>query len=258
MSERPFILSETSWKRMQETEYQVAILPWGATEPHNLHLPFGTDNIETEAIAATAASMAWEAGAKVLVLPAIPFGVNSTQMDYPGTINMHPSTQARILEDIVESLDQQGIPKLVVLNGHGGNLFKQMIREILVTYPDMFISTVDWFRVLNNAEYFDEPGDHAGEMETSLMQVLAPHLVLPLKEAGEGKANGFVFQAHEEGWAWTPRLWPMVTEDTGIGNPALANPEKGQQFLEDLCTAIAGYLYELSVVENGSEYVEDE
>ncbi len=257
MTNRPYILSETPWKTIQETEYKVAILPWGATEPHNLHLPLGTDNYETEAIAATAAAMAWEAGAKVLVLPAIPFGVNTTQMDYQGTINMHPSTQARILEDVVESLDQQGIDKLMVLNGHGGNHFKQMIREILVTYPDMFISTVDWFRVLDNRKYFKEPGDHAGEMETSMMQVLAPHLILPLNEAGEGKATGFIYQAHEDGWAWTPRKWPMVTEDTGIGNPAQATPEKGQQFIEDLCTAIAGYLYELGEVENGDEYVED-
>ena len=161
MEKRPYILAETPLKEVQDMDYQVAILPWGATEPHNFHLPYATDNYETEAIAATSASMAWEAGAKVLVLPAIPFGVNSAQMDYPGCINMHSSTQARILEDIVESLDNQGIDKLVILNGHGGNDFKQMIREILVTYPEMFISAVDWYKVLDNSKYFDEPGDHA-------------------------------------------------------------------------------------------------
>lgn len=254
MKKRPYILAETPWKVVEKTEYRVAILPWGATEPHNFHLPFGTDNYETEAIAATAASMTWEAGGKVLVLPAIPYGVNSSQMEYPGCINIHASTQARILEDVVESLDQQGIDKLVILNGHGGNHFKQMIREVLVTYPDMFISSVDWFRILDNTAYFEEPGDHAGEMETSLMQVLVPHLVLPLKEAGKGNAKKLIFQAHQEGWAWTPRDWPEVTKDTGIGNPAKATKEKGQKFMEDICAALAGYFYELSVVEQEDHY----
>jgi len=254
MEKRPYILAETPLKEVQDMDYQVAILPWGATEPHNFHLPYATDNYETEAIAATSASMAWEAGAKVLVLPAIPFGVNSAQMDYPGCINMHASTQARILEDVVESLDNQGIDKLVILNGHGGNNFKQMIREILVTYPEMFISAVDWYKVVDNSKYFDEPGDHAGEMETSLMQLIAPHLVLPLSEAGLGKERKMVFQAHQDGWAWTPRDWPEVTEDSGIGNPAKATPEKGQKFMEDVCTALAGYFYELSVVDEEDYY----
>jgi creatinine amidohydrolase len=251
---RPYILSETSWKIIKENEYNVAILPWGATEPHNYHLPYGTDNYETEAIAATSASMAWEAGAKVLVLPAVPFGVNTTQMSYPGTVNLHPSTQSYILNDIVESLDQQGIHKLVVLNGHGGNYFKSMIREIMVSFPDMFISTIDWFKVLDTREFFEDQGEHAGELETSLMQVIAPHLVLDLKEAGTGESKNFIFQAHQEGWAWSPRDWPRVTEDTGIGNPAKATSEKGQKYLEELCAAIAGYFYELSVVKREDEY----
>lgn len=256
MEKRPYILAETPLKEIQDIDFTLAVLPWGATEPHNFHLPYGTDNYETEAIAATSASMAWDAGAKLMVLPAVPFGVNSAQMGYPGCINIHTSTQARILEDVVESLDQQGIDKLVVLNGHGGNSFKQMIREILVTYPDMFIATVDWYKILDNKAYFDEPGDHAGEMETSLMQVVAPHLVLPLDQAGDGAARKMVFQAHQDGWAWTPRDWPEVTEDTGIGNPAKATPEKGQKYLEDVCTALAGYFYELTVVDSEDIYEE--
>lgn len=254
MNKRPYILAETTLKMLEETDYKVAVLPWGATEPHNYHLPYGTDNFETEAIAATAAMMAWDAGARVLVLPAIPFGVNTAQMDYPGCINMHPSTQARVLEDVVESLDRQGIDRLVIVNGHGGNSFRPLIREVLVSYPDMFISVADWYRIVDNTQFFDEPGDHAGEMETSLMQALAPHLVLPLSEAGDGKERKLIFEAHRTGWAWTPRDWPEVTEDSGVGNPSRATPEKGQKFLEEVCTALAGYLYELSVVNEDDFY----
>jgi creatinine amidohydrolase len=83
MAGRPYILAETNWKAVRETKFDVAILPWGATEAHNYHLPYGTDVIETEAIAAESARRAWERGARVLALPCIPFGVNTGQLDIP-------------------------------------------------------------------------------------------------------------------------------------------------------------------------------
>ncbi|MGW8265602.1 MAG: creatininase family protein, partial [Longimicrobiales bacterium] len=60
MAGRPYVLSETNWKTVRETEYEVAILPWGATEAHNFHLPYGTDTLEAEAVATEAARLAWE------------------------------------------------------------------------------------------------------------------------------------------------------------------------------------------------------
>ena len=71
--------------------YELAILPWGATEAHNVHLPYGTDTIESGFIAAEAARLAWEAGAKVVVLPTVPFGVNTGQLDIPLCLSMNPS-----------------------------------------------------------------------------------------------------------------------------------------------------------------------
>ena len=44
MSERPYILAETHWKTVKNTPYEVVVLPWGATEAHNYHLPYATDN----------------------------------------------------------------------------------------------------------------------------------------------------------------------------------------------------------------------
>ncbi|HET8713435.1 MAG TPA: creatininase family protein, partial [Gemmatimonadales bacterium] len=130
MSSRPYLLSEQTWKTVRETRYDVAVLPWGATEAHNFHLPYGTDNIETEAIAARAADRAWGQGAKVIVLPIVPVGVQTGQLDIPLCVNLNPSTQALVLRDVAAALAGQGIAKLVVLNGHGGNDFRQMIREI--------------------------------------------------------------------------------------------------------------------------------
>src|SRR5690348_739163 len=78
---RPFVLAETTWKTVDPTPYEVAILPWGATEAHNYHLPYATDNIQSELVAIRAAERAWARGARAVVLPTIPFGVNTTQLD---------------------------------------------------------------------------------------------------------------------------------------------------------------------------------
>jgi creatinine amidohydrolase len=74
---RHYILEETNWKNVKNSTYEVAVLPWGATEPHNYHLPYGTDSLETEAIASVAAEKAWRRGAKIMVLPVIPLGVQN-------------------------------------------------------------------------------------------------------------------------------------------------------------------------------------
>src|SRR5512141_1401995 len=123
MTGRSWVLGEVTWKQVRETPYEIAVLPWGATEAHNYHLPYGTDVFESQAVANEAARIASERGAHVAVLPAIPFGVNTGQLDIPLTINMNPSTQMAVLSDVVEALDSQGIPKLVIINGHGGNDF---------------------------------------------------------------------------------------------------------------------------------------
>lgn len=255
MAGRPYVLAETTWKTVRDNDYEVAILPWGATEAHNYHLPYGTDNLESDRIAAEAARIAWEQGAKLIVLPTVPFGVNTQQLDIKLTLNLNPSTQALILEDLLECLDGQGIAKLVILNGHGGNDFRQMIRELQVD-RGIFISTLNWYAIVTGKDYFSEPGDHAGEMETSLMQHLAPDLVLPLSEAGSGSARAFRISALKEGWAWAPRRWREVTSDTGVGNPAEATPEKGQAYFEAVTRKIAGYLVELAAADPAYFYEE--
>src|SRR6267142_6118382 len=166
MPGRPYILDELTWKTVRATRYGVAVLPWGATEAHNYHLPYSTDNIETLAVVERAAERAWKAGAKVVVLPIVPFGVQTGQLDIPLCINMNPSTQALVLRDVASSLAGQGIKKLVVLNGHGGNDFRQMIRELQGAMA-LFVCTVNWYQAVDLKQFFSDLGDHAGEMETS-------------------------------------------------------------------------------------------
>jgi len=239
------VLAETTWSTVRKTDYEVAILPWGATEAHNLHLPYSTDVVECDRIAAESARIAWEQGARVVVLPTVPFGTNTGQIDIKLVINMNPSTQLAVLSDVVESLRQQGIPKLVVMNGHGGNDFRQMIRELLLKQR-MFICSVDWYRSVPMSDYFVAGGDHANEMETSLMQVFAPEWVLPLSEAGDGAARSFRIDGLNEGWAWTQRAWTQVTADTGVGDPSAASPEKGQRYFEAMTQKIGAFLSEVA------------
>src|SRR5712692_4719332 len=109
MPARPYVLNELTWKTVRDTRYEVAVLPWGATEAHNLHLPYTTDNIEAEGIAAAAARLAWDRGARVVVLPLVPFGVNTGQLDIPLCVNLNPSTQALVLRDVASALAGQGV-----------------------------------------------------------------------------------------------------------------------------------------------------
>ncbi|NJO69860.1 MAG: creatininase family protein [Bacteroidetes bacterium] len=247
MSQFQHLLYEAKYSKENFPIPDIAIVPWGATEAHNYHLPYGTDNYLSQAFAEESARKAAIMNVPVTVLPVIPFGVNTGQLDIPLTINMNPSTQTSILEDIIESLRPHGVKKLVVFNGHGGNDFKQIIRQLQGKYADVFICQVNWYQVLRASTIFEDTGEHAGEMETSLMMYLFPHLVLPLSEAGNGKARELVFKARNEGWMWAPRAWTKVTDDTGIGNPEASTPEKGHQYFEEATGKIADFFRELHI-----------
>jgi len=243
---RPYLLAETHWKAVKMTDYDAAVLPWGATEAHNYHLPYATDNYEADALAAEAARLAWEAGRKVLVLPTIPFGVNTGQADIRLCMNLYPSTQMAILRDLAEVVARSGIKKLLIFNSHGGNDFKQMVREVGTQFPELWISTCFWFKALDGSAYFVNPGDHADETETSLLLHLHPELVLPLQEAGAGHAKKTNISAMREGWAWAERKWSQITEDTGVGNPKEATAEKGARFYTDLTQKLGQFFVELA------------
>lgn len=236
---RPFILAETNWRDVKDRSIDLAILPWGATEAHNYHLPYCSDVIESEEIAAAAAEIAFDRGAKIIVLPAVPYGVNTGQTDIKLDMNINPSTQQAILNDIIEVLYRQNIFKLLIVNGHGGNDFKPLLRELGLKYPKMFLSYCNWFTALPKENYFEHNGDHADEMETSLLLYLAPKLVLPISEAGSGAAKKIKIKGIQEGWAWTERKWSKITNDTGIGNPAEATIEKGQKYFVDVVDKVA-------------------
>jgi creatinine amidohydrolase len=245
---RPWLLAESTWAEVKDARLDVAVLPWGATEAHNRHLPYATDTISAERAAEAAAGIAWERGARVIVLPAVPFGVHTGQLDIPLCLNLNPTTQFAILRDLAESVRRAGIPKLVIVNGHGANEFRGMLRELQGSSP-LFICAVNWYQAADAKQHFADPGDHAGQLETSAMLHLTPDLVRPLSTAGPGKARRFVLAALREGWAWAPRTWSSVTDDTGSGDPRGAAAEQGAAHFRASVERIGAFLAELAAAD---------
>ena len=109
-------------------------------------------------------------------------------------------------------------------------------------------------KAIDMLKLFEEPGDHGGEMETSLMQVFSPDLVLPMSEAGDGAEKPFRVAGLRDGLAWAQRIWPLMTADTGVGNPALATPEKGRLCLEALTARIGDFFIDLAAADPADMY----
>ena len=240
-------LITTSYGKVKGKKYDLAILPWGATEPHNYHLPYLTDCILPHRISIDALTWAMQkSDIRGMVLPPVSMGSqNPGQRELAFCIHSRYETQKAILTDIVASLHCQGIFKLVILNGHGGNLFKNMIRDLSIDYPDFMIAVVDWFSIVPQTGFFEEKDDHAGEMETSLMLYYHPEWV-SLDEAGDGVSKPFALSSLNEKIAWLPRHWGKISIDTGIGNPKKASAEKGERYAKVVIEKIGQCFIELA------------
>jgi creatinine amidohydrolase len=179
---REFILAEQTHAFVRQRPWQAAVLPFGATEPHNLHMPYGTDTFQVEELARRACGRAWERGARVALLPAIPFGVNTNHLKVPGALacSLLPTTLLAIISDLAESLSLQGVKRLVLLNGHGGNELKPLARQ-LHHRSDVFLCICDWYRMAGDLYpgIFEQPGEHADEVETSIGAGLLPDADAP-------------------------------------------------------------------------------
>lgn len=248
---RPWKLAEANFGYVKEHPYEVAVLPLGATEPHNLHLPYGTDTYEADAVGEQICAAAHERGARVVLLPTMPYGTETNQMHFPLAMNVNPSTLARVITDLVDSLVHHGIRKIVLLNSHGGNDLKPLLRELHGRGGSQLF-LCNWYRVLADVEHeiFDDAGDHAGEMETSVILACHPHLVARRADGGlaadEGRMADTRFEAVNRGWVTITRPWHLLTTNTGAGNPHPATAEKGRQMMARLVERLSAFLVELS------------
>lgn len=243
---KPQLVSDLTLPQLRAAIPNVVVLPFGATEPHGNHLPYATDIFETEAIAAHACGLAQSQGARVATLPIIPFGVQTSQQTYPLAMNLNPSTLNQVISDLTESLDNSGVEKAVLLNGHGGNDFYTHLKE-LYGKRKVYLVQVNWFAMCRElqSELFAAGGDHANELETSLVLHLRPDLV-DMASAGPQPTAKYRLAGMQAGWARAPRPWEKYTQDSGAGDPHAATAEKGARFFDAVTRELAAFLVELS------------
>ena len=246
---KPWRLEEVTFKQVRDAHYEVAVLPIGATEPHGLHLTYGNDAFHAKAIADLCCEAAHAMGAKVALLPTIPYGVNSNTMAYPMAMHVPQSTLNTIVADIVRAAAHHGVHKFVIFNGHGGNDFRGLVRD-LFGQVDAFVCTVEWWKLSQDriAQLFEQPGDHADEVETSVALALYEDMV-HMDDCGTGQVNPTRIDGLNKGYAWSTRAWHLLTPDTGVGDPRPATREKGEKLLEVIVDRVGRLLKDLSDTE---------
>jgi creatinine amidohydrolase len=253
---RDWVLAEQNHGSLRSRKWEVAVLPFGATEPHNLHMPYGTDTFQVEAIGERACAKAHAAGAAVLLLPTIPFGVNTNHFRVPGglAVSVLPTTLLAILSDVVDSLERQGVHKLVLLNGHGGNELKPLMRQ-LHHQRETFVCLCDWFRMARDVypDIFEQPGEHADEVESSLGLAFFPHLMRP-EQADAGIERSTQLEAINRGWINITRPWHLATTNTGLGDPRAASADKGRRLMDVLVERLGQFLVDLAALPFGPDF----
>lgn len=243
-------LAEATWPAVEALETDLALLPVGSTEQHGPHAPLGTDFRAAEAVA-TAGRDAFEG--EVLVAPTIPVGVAAEHRSFAGTLWVAEDTFRAYVRETIESLAAHGFTRVVVVNGHGGNVAP--LRECcarftrnrsLAANPDAvgYAVPFTWFDAVDADTVTELAGvnlGHGGPVETSLVWHLDPDLVQP---------DEFE-RAHVDGtdtwgeWAAGVNLAydsAEFTDSGAIGDPGEASPELGAALLEGAGEALATLL----------------
>ena len=184
-------LTQTNQARILNQPPTVAVLGASAIEAHNYHQPEGQDFLHTDAIVKKVTKIAWDKTKSVICLPTLPYGVDCNLMEFPLTIHVRQSTLDLMITEIVSSLKHHGIKKILLINGHGGNDFSALIRQIQSDL-DVHMFWCNMYEVGKDKykKIFENIDDHAGELETSIALALFPNLV-ELQKANNGDYRKF-------------------------------------------------------------------
>jgi creatinine amidohydrolase len=225
-------LSDVTWTDVRDADADLALLPVGSTEQHGPHAPLGTDAYHAETVA--------EAGAErfdgdVAVAPTIPVGVAEEHRHFSGTLWVSPDTFRSYVRDVVGSLAHHGMDRVVVVNGHGGNV--PALGEVTATisrHDDAYAVPFTWFEAVG--EHSGEMG-HGGPLETALLRATHPELVRDerIDEAREGASRGW------GDWVSTTNLAHDSAEFTAngvVGDPGAGDAELGEELLERAADAL--------------------
>ena len=233
---RPYVLGELTWPEAQKRfeEVDVAILPVGSIEQHGPHLPVDTDAFDAEYLSLEVARVCSDP--KPIVLPLMPYGVSYHHADFSGTISVDPETLSKVVYEIGMCVARQGITKLVIINGHGGNIPALHLAAQLINRDAHVFTCVDTGESSDAdiAQMIETPNDvHAGEAETSTSLAIRPNLVR-MSEARTFVPNfssrflNFSSKRSVGWYAHTRRLSPEGV----LGDPSKATPEKGRKMWE--------------------------
>ncbi|MGB9756238.1 MAG: creatininase family protein [Candidatus Bathyarchaeales archaeon] len=235
------LLYEMSWIEAKEyfAKNDVALLPVGSTEQHGPQNPLGTDHLIAKALAEETAKRTG-----VVCLPVIPFGVSSHHKQFWGTIHVSPKTLKEYAKEICLALNYYGVKKIVIVNGHGGNLnaLAEAARELRES--GIFVSIFQWWpaagKLLPEIFKLEERG-HAGTEETSVNLALHPKLVNMRKAVDEEPRK---HSAQAEG-VTLPLDTIDYTSSGVFGKSKTASAKKGRKVLEAVINELVRHVNKL-------------
>lgn len=174
-------LEEFNEKSFKEANIDKAIVIFGSTESHGAHLPFGTDTFVPHAIAVDVA----EALDNTVVVPPMWYGMSMHYRHKPMCVTLKNDTVTQVVRDVLESLYYWNIQKVLIINGHDGNMpcIEQGARDVKIQHPEMGVAWIGaWWNKITSIidddvlEVWNGLG-HGGEGETSMVLATVPHLV---------------------------------------------------------------------------------
>ena len=241
---------EVEWAKLTGPEIRavagqkdaMAVLPIGSLEQHGPHLPVITDTASASAAAIRAAHLVADE-MPVLVLPGLWTGMSEHHLPFGGTISLNYTELAGVLRGVVRSLRAIGFARLLIVNGHGGNVEPLAVaaRELAHEFGLPVVACTPWYltrgKVAEIAETAETPA-HACEGETSVMMAVAGELVRTDKfdEAVRQRPEPVPrYDGLSRFWSFSERA-PV----TGVrGDPRPATAEKGERFLAVHAEALA-------------------
>lgn len=244
------VLQEMVQAEFKEWKPAAAVLPVGATEQHGMHLPFGADTYQVERCAAMAVKAANAEGGRILLLPSVPYGVDTNMMEFPYTVTVLPSTLMIVIRDLIDSMAHHGIRKFLIINGHGGNTstLETVCREYF--RRDIFVATINGWAIAADVakQVITTPSEHACEFETSLSLALLPEFV-KMELAKESPTRPCKLPKLLKYGGKFSRPWQHFTVNGGVGHPELGTREKGEAMLRVAVERLKEILIELSNAE---------
>lgn len=233
---RDYLLAELTWPEAERrlAEVDIALLPVGAIEQHGYHLPLDTDSFDADHICREVARRC--KAPRPLVLPLIPYGVSYHHQDFPGTLSVGPETLARFVYEVGMSAAHNGVSKLVIINGHGGNMATLQYAAQMINRDAHIFTCVDTGETSDAdvAKLAETRADvHAGEIETSTSLATRPELVdvTRLEKFVPRFSSHYLDFSSEYGVEWyahTSRISPSGV----LGDPTKATVEKGRAMME--------------------------